>query len=126
MIVLNSEKWWDEENDKELIEQYSLLSLLISPTFHLNEQEYLKLEELLKNSPKGIKFKITVERNEPEDSPLKLAGSESTLGDKYENDPHYEEVLEHIADYRKELDEREADYYDDCYQIVEERMYDCY
>lgn len=47
-----------------------------------------------------------------------------TLAGKYEDDPHYDEVMEHITDYRKELDEREARYYDDCYQIVEERMYD--
>lgn len=46
------------------------------------------------------------------------------LAGKYEDDPHYDEVLAHIAGYRKELDEREAEYYDNCYQIVEERMYD--
>lgn len=118
MCEFNTEKWWDEEDDKELTDQYSLLSLLISPIFHLNEQEYLKLEELLKNSSKGTKFKITIERNEPEDNPwVRLAG-------KGESDPHYEEVLEHITDYRKELDEREAEYYDGCYAIVEEKMYD--
>jgi len=118
MIQLNTEKWWDEEKDKELIDSYSLLSLLITPTSHLNEQGYLKLEELLKNSSKGTKFKITIERNEPEDDPwVRLAG-------KYENDPQYDEVLAHIEEYRKELDEREAEYYDDCYEIIEEKVYD--
>jgi len=118
MIQLNTEKWWDEERDKDLIDQYALLSLLISQCFQLNEQEYLKLEELLKNSSKGTKFKITIERNEPEDNPwVRLAG-------KYENDPQYDEVLAHIEESRKELDEEVDRYYDDCYEIVEERMYD--
>lgn len=47
-----------------------------------------------------------------------------TLAGKYENDEQYDEVLAHIADYRKELDELEDNYYDQAYQIVEERMYD--
>lgn len=47
-----------------------------------------------------------------------------SLAGKYENDPQYDEVLAHIADYRKELDELEDNYYDQAYQIVEERMYD--
>jgi len=46
------------------------------------------------------------------------------LAGKYENDPYYDEVLAHLEEYRKELDEREAEYYDSCYEIVEERMYD--
>lgn len=118
MCELNTEKWWDEEKDKELTDEYSLLSLLISPTFHLNEQEYLKLEELLKNSPKGTKFKITIERNELEDNPwVRLAG-------QYENDPQFDEVLEHISDYRRDLDEEVGRYYDEEYKIIEEKMYD--
>jgi hypothetical protein len=118
MIKLHTEKWWDEERDRELIDNYSLLSLLITSTYHLNEEEYLKLEELLKNSPKGTKFKITIQRNEAEDNPwVRLAG-------KDENDPQYDEVLVHIEEYRKELDEEVGRYYDDCYEIVEEKMYD--
>ena len=57
------------------------------------------------------------------------------LAGKYENDPQYDEVLAHIEEYRRELDELLSDssssrdeevgrYYDSCYEIVEERMYD--
>jgi hypothetical protein len=55
---------------------------------------------------------------------ITLAGKESTLGDKYEDDEQYHQVIESIAQDRKELDEREARYYDEEYQIIEERMYD--
>lgn len=64
MIELNLVKWWDDEKDKELTEQYSLLSLLICYAFSLNEEEYKQLEELLKNSPSNTKFKITIEEIE--------------------------------------------------------------
>jgi (p)ppGpp synthase/HD superfamily hydrolase len=46
------------------------------------------------------------------------------LAGKYENDPQYDEVLAYIEEYRRELDEEVGRYYDDCYEIVEERMYD--
>ena len=36
----------------------------------------------------------------------------------------YEEVLEFIAQDRKELDEKEVESYENCYEIVEEKMYD--
>lgn len=79
-----------------------------------DEEDRLSIEEL-----KSIVEDIySTNLNEYNDNPWrKLAG-------KYENDPYYKEVLEHIADYRKDLDEREARYYDEEYQIVEERMYD--
>lgn len=47
-----------------------------------------------------------------------------TLAGKYENDEQYHQLIESIAQDRKELDEREARYYDEEYQIVEEKMYD--
>ena len=51
-----------------------------------------------------------------------------TLAGKYENDElffhSYEEVLDYIAQYRKDLDEEVSRYYDEEYQIVEEKMYD--
>ena len=47
-----------------------------------------------------------------------------TLAGKYEKDEQYHQLLESIAQDRKELDEREARYYDEEYQIVEEIMYD--
>lgn len=45
------------------------------------------------------------------------------LAGKYENDPHYDEVLEHIEQYRKDLDEEVGRYYDEEYKIVEELQY---
>ena len=46
------------------------------------------------------------------------------LAGKYEKDPQYDEVLAHIEEYRKELDEEVDRYYDEQYQIVEELNYD--
>jgi len=88
MIELNTIKWWDDIKDKGLTDDYSLLSLLISYAFTLNEEEYLELEKLLRDSSIGTKFRVSIEKIE------------------------------------EELDEREAEYYDDCYERVEELMYD--
>lgn len=81
-----------------------------------NEEERLTIEEI-ENIAKDI-YSYSLDQRDLRDSPwVRLAG-------KYENDPQFDEVLEYIEQYRKELDEREAEYYDNCYQIVEERMYD--
>lgn len=58
-----------------------------------------------------------------------------TLAGKYKNDESWEEVMEFIAQDRKELEDKKKEdeywekhdldkYYDEAYQIVEERMYD--
>jgi len=88
MIELNTIKWWDDIKDKELTDNYSVLSLLISYAFTLNEKEYLELEKLLRDFSTGTRFRVVIEK--------------------------IEEVV----------DEREAKYYDDCYERVEELMYD--
>lgn len=46
------------------------------------------------------------------------------LSGKYKNDPHYDEVLEHIEQYRHDLDEEVGRHYDQEYEIVEERLND--
>lgn len=140
-----------------------------------NNKKLYKMYE--KEFPRFITF--LYRKDESNETVLKLWKHLSNLYNswiilvgKYEDEPLYDEILEHIAVYRKELDEalsefyekderncerqkhlsehkkelaeverkrkeeeywnqynqildeREADYYDDCYQIVEERMYD--
>jgi len=66
MIEFTTVKWWNDEKDKELTEKYSLSCLLISYAFTLNEEEYTKLEKLLRNSSTGTRFKVSIEKIEEE------------------------------------------------------------
>jgi len=45
------------------------------------------------------------------------------LAGKYENDLHYDEVVDHIQQYRHDLDEEVGRYYDQEYEIVDEQLY---
>lgn len=80
------------------------------------EEDRLNIEEL-ENIAKDI-YSYNLDQRDLRDSPwIRLAG-------KYENDKQYEKVLEFIAQDRKEIDEREDVCYENCYEIVEERLYD--
>lgn len=84
-----------------------------------NEDERLNLDEV-ENIVSDI-YSTNLDEREAEyinQNPwVRLAG-------KDENDPQYDEVLAHIEEYRKDLDEEVDRYYDKKYEIVEERMYD--
>ena len=81
-----------------------------------NEEDRLSIEEL-ENIAKDI-YSYNLDERDLRDNPwIRLAG-------KYENDEQYEKVLEFIAQDRKELDEKEVESYENCYEIVEEKMYD--
>lgn len=66
MIEFTTVKWWNDEKDKELTEEYPLLSLLISYAFSLNEEEYKELEKPLRDSSKGTRFRVFIEEMEEE------------------------------------------------------------
>jgi len=52
-----------------------------------------------------------------------LENSWRRLNGKFEPDPQFDEVLEHIEQFRKDIDEEVGRYYDEEYKIVEELQY---
>ena len=81
-----------------------------------NEEDRFSIEEL-ENIAKNI-YSTNLDEKDLRDSPwIRLAG-------KYEKDEQYEKVLEFIAQDRKKIDEKEVEYYGNCYELVEEKMYD--
>jgi Guanosine polyphosphate pyrophosphohydrolases/synthetases len=105
-----------------------LADRIVNTEFSINNN--LKLYQIYKDE--FPKFKELLYREEEKDEIIldlwkhlsKLYNPWVVLAGKYEDDPYYGEVLAHIEESREELDEEVGRYYDDCYEIVEERMYD--
>jgi (p)ppGpp synthase/HD superfamily hydrolase len=105
-----------------------LADRIVNTEFSIDNNE--KLYKMYEKEFPRFKTLLLIE-NERNETILKLWKHLSNLynpwvrlAGKYEDDPYYDDVLVHIEEYRKELDEEVGRYYDDCYKIVEERMYD--
>lgn len=67
-IFFTRAKWWDDSEDKDLVEEYHKIDLLLADEGEIVEEETIKnikaINEVVHKSPEGSKWRITVSKED--------------------------------------------------------------